>query len=285
MKLRFLGAATTVTGSQFLLTTDRARVLVECGMFQGSPSDVERNRVPLAYDAATIDAILISHAHLDHSGYVPVVVREGFEGPIVLTSATADLAGLILLDSAKIQLVAVAALVVNQGTGSLGASHVAAASLREVFCAEGRDCRASRAEPLHARALARDTVARAERAAAAAEAAAIVAAEEAARKRREAELARMHTVDELDEVPRPLGTGEIDFPPWLMKRSVRGKIVLWVEIDTEGGVRDVEVESSNLALFDEIVVDQVRGWKFTTPTREGRPVNARATLPLRIRIR
>ena len=103
MKLRFLGAATTVTGSQFLLTTDRARVIVECGMFQGSPSDVERNRVPLAYDPTSVDAVLISHAHLDHSGYVPVVVREGFDGPIVLTSATAELASLILLDSAKIQ--------------------------------------------------------------------------------------------------------------------------------------------------------------------------------------
>ena len=103
MKLRFLGAATTVTGSQFLLTTERARVLVECGMFQGSPSDVERNRAPLAYDAASLDAVLITHAHLDHCGYLPVVVREGFEGPIVLTGATGELASLILMDSAKIQ--------------------------------------------------------------------------------------------------------------------------------------------------------------------------------------
>ena len=103
MKLRFLGAATTVTGSQFLLTTDRARVLVECGMFQGLPSDVERNRIPLAYDPALLDAVLITHAHLDHSGYLPVVVREGFAGPIVLTGATAELASLILMDSAKIQ--------------------------------------------------------------------------------------------------------------------------------------------------------------------------------------
>lgn len=103
MKLRFLGAATTVTGSQFLLTTERARVLVECGMFQGSPSDVKRNRAPLAYDAASLDVVLITHAHLDHSGYLPVVVREGFGGPIVLTAATAELANLILMDSAKIQ--------------------------------------------------------------------------------------------------------------------------------------------------------------------------------------
>ena len=104
MKLQFVGAATTVTGSQFLLTTDRARVLVECGMFQGLPSDVERNRAALPYDPASLDAVLLTHAHLDHCGYLPVVVREGFEGPVVLTSATADLALLILTDSAKIQL-------------------------------------------------------------------------------------------------------------------------------------------------------------------------------------
>jgi metallo-beta-lactamase family protein len=103
VKLRFLGAATTVTGSQFLLTTERARVLVECGMFQGSPSDVERNRAPLAYEPSSLDAVLITHAHLDHSGYLPVVVREGFEGPIVLTTATGELTRLILMDSAKIQ--------------------------------------------------------------------------------------------------------------------------------------------------------------------------------------
>jgi metallo-beta-lactamase family protein len=103
MKLRFVGAATTVTGSQFLLTTDRARVLVDCGMFQGLPSDVERNRTALPYDPASLDAVLLTHAHLDHCGYLPVVVREGFEGPVVLTSATADLALLIMSDSAKIQ--------------------------------------------------------------------------------------------------------------------------------------------------------------------------------------
>jgi metallo-beta-lactamase family protein len=104
MKLQFVGAATTVTGSQFLLTTEQARVLVDCGMFQGLPSDVERNRAALLYDPASLDAVLLTHAHLDHCGYLPVVVREGFEGPVVLTSATADLATLILTDSAKIQL-------------------------------------------------------------------------------------------------------------------------------------------------------------------------------------
>ena len=104
MKLQFLGAATTVTGSQFLLTTDDAAVIVDCGMFQGSPSDSERNRVPPIYDAGAIDAIVLTHAHLDHCGMLPVVVRDGFRGPIYATRATVELAGLVLLDSAKVQM-------------------------------------------------------------------------------------------------------------------------------------------------------------------------------------
>jgi metallo-beta-lactamase family protein len=103
VKLQFLGAATTVTGSQFLLTTDRARVVIDCGLFQGSPSESERSRLPLAYDPGTVDAVLITHAHLDHCGFLPVVVREGFTGPVVLTRATAELASLVLFDSAKVQ--------------------------------------------------------------------------------------------------------------------------------------------------------------------------------------
>ena len=103
MRLRFLGAATTVTGSQFLLTTDRARVIIDCGLFQGSPSEADRNRQPLAYDPSTIDAILLTHAHLDHCGYLPVVVREGFAGPVYVTTATAELARLVLVDSGKVQ--------------------------------------------------------------------------------------------------------------------------------------------------------------------------------------
>ena len=81
MRLRFLGAATTVTGSQFLLTTERARVVIDCGLFQGSPAESERSRVPLAYDPADVDAVLVTHCHLDHCGLLPVVVREGFTGP------------------------------------------------------------------------------------------------------------------------------------------------------------------------------------------------------------
>jgi metallo-beta-lactamase family protein len=103
MDLRFLGAATTVTGSQFLLTTSRAKVLVDCGMFQGNPNEAIRNRVPLAYDPSEIDALLLTHAHLDHCGLIPHVVAKGLRAPIFATAGTVELAGLVLLDSAKLQ--------------------------------------------------------------------------------------------------------------------------------------------------------------------------------------
>ncbi|MEP6693516.1 MAG: MBL fold metallo-hydrolase, partial [Chloroflexota bacterium] len=103
MELQFLGAATTVTGSQFLLTTSRAKVLIDCGMFQGSPHEAIRNHVPLAYDPTQIDALLLTHAHLDHCGLIPHVVARGFRAPIFATAGTVELAGLVLLDSAKLQ--------------------------------------------------------------------------------------------------------------------------------------------------------------------------------------
>ena len=103
VRLQFLGAATTVTGSQFLLSTDQARVIVDCGLFQGSPNEAARNRMPLAYDPATIDGFLITHAHLDHCGLLPYVVRNGYRGPVHLTRASAELARLVLLDSGKVQ--------------------------------------------------------------------------------------------------------------------------------------------------------------------------------------
>jgi metallo-beta-lactamase family protein len=103
VKLTFLGAATTVTGSQFLLETAQARILIDCGLFQGNPNDAMRNRLPLAYDPRQIDAILVTHAHLDHCGFLPVVVRAGYAGPIYATRGTAELARLVLLDSGKVQ--------------------------------------------------------------------------------------------------------------------------------------------------------------------------------------
>jgi metallo-beta-lactamase family protein len=103
MEIHFLGAANTVTGSQFLLVTEKARVLIDCGMFQGSPHEIVRNRVPLTYDPATLDAIVLTHAHLDHCGLIPHIVAEGFSGPIYATRGTIELAALVLLDSGKLQ--------------------------------------------------------------------------------------------------------------------------------------------------------------------------------------
>jgi metallo-beta-lactamase family protein len=103
LQLSFLGGASTVTGSKFLLTTARAKVLIDCGMFQGSPNETVRNRITLGFDAKTLDALLVTHAHLDHCGYLPVVVKEGYTGPIYLTSATAELVEIVLLDSGRLQ--------------------------------------------------------------------------------------------------------------------------------------------------------------------------------------
>src|SRR5437667_3061266 len=103
MDLHFLGGATTVTGSQYLLDTGRARVLVDCGLFQGSPNEAIRNRVPLAYDPATIDILLLTHAHLDHCGLIPHLVNQGYRGRIIATRGTCELAELVLLDSGKLQ--------------------------------------------------------------------------------------------------------------------------------------------------------------------------------------
>jgi len=103
MELRFLGAAGTVTGSQFLLETKRARVLIDCGMFQGSPHEVEHNRTPPDYDPTLVDALLLTHAHLDHCGLIPFVHKRGLRAPIFATAGTVELSGLVLLDSAKLQ--------------------------------------------------------------------------------------------------------------------------------------------------------------------------------------
>jgi metallo-beta-lactamase family protein len=103
MEIHFLGAANTVTGSQYLLLTDRAKLLIDCGMFQGGPHEIVRNRVPQTYDPGSLDAIVLTHAHLDHCGLIPHVVAEGFNGPIYATRGTIELASLVLLDSGKLQ--------------------------------------------------------------------------------------------------------------------------------------------------------------------------------------
>jgi Cft2 family RNA processing exonuclease len=99
MQIHFLGGATTVTGSQFLITTERARVLVDCGMFQGSPNESVRNRVPFGFDVSELDAVVLTHAHLDHCGRLPMLVKAGYEGTIHATAGTVELATLVLLDS------------------------------------------------------------------------------------------------------------------------------------------------------------------------------------------
>jgi metallo-beta-lactamase family protein len=102
MEIQFLGGATTVTGSQFLLATERARVLIDCGMFQGSPNESVRNRIPFAFEPAGLDAVLLTHAHLDHCGLLPLLVKDGYRGPIHATAATIELASLVLLDSGRL---------------------------------------------------------------------------------------------------------------------------------------------------------------------------------------
>ena len=103
IEIQFLGAAGCVTGSQFLVTSGDRRVLVDCGMFQGSPEEVARNRMPFAFDIERLDALLLTHAHLDHCGRTPALVRAGYRGPIHATRATVDLAEIVLRDSAKLQ--------------------------------------------------------------------------------------------------------------------------------------------------------------------------------------
>lgn len=103
MKLRFLGAAGEVTGSCFLVETPDTRFLVDCGMVQGGREAATRNREPFAFDPRSIDFVLLTHAHIDHSGLLPKLTRAGFKGPIYATAATVDLLGVMLPDSAHIQ--------------------------------------------------------------------------------------------------------------------------------------------------------------------------------------
>lgn len=98
-RLRFLGAADTVTGSRYLIDTGAARILVDCGLFQGYKVLRDRNRAPFPVLPESIDAIVLSHAHLDHTGYLPALVRDGFTGPVYATAGTSELAAVMLPDS------------------------------------------------------------------------------------------------------------------------------------------------------------------------------------------
>lgn len=101
--IAFLGAAGTVTGSKFLLEYEGQRVLVDCGLFQGKKELRLRNWDPLPFDPKSIDAVVLTHAHIDHTGGLPRLVRDGYRGPVISTSGTRDLCGLLLPDSAHLQ--------------------------------------------------------------------------------------------------------------------------------------------------------------------------------------
>jgi len=103
MKLTFLGAARTVTGSKHLLEVGHIRVLVDCGLFQGLKALRERNWEALEVPASSIDVVVLTHAHLDHCGYLPRLVAQGFTGRVFCTGGTAELAKIVMADAARIQ--------------------------------------------------------------------------------------------------------------------------------------------------------------------------------------
>ena len=102
-RLQFLGACGTVTGSRFLLESGSDKVLVDCGLFQGQRVLRRRNWDSLPFDPSDLGGVVLTHAHLDHSGYLPVLTRDGFHGPVLASPATCDLAALVLRDSAHLQ--------------------------------------------------------------------------------------------------------------------------------------------------------------------------------------
>ena len=103
IRVRFLGAARTVTGSKYLLEVDGFRLLVDCGLFQGLKKLRLRNWEDFPQNPDEIDAVIITHSHIDHIGYLPRIFKQGYRGPVYCTHATSDLMQIMLLDSAKIQ--------------------------------------------------------------------------------------------------------------------------------------------------------------------------------------
>jgi metallo-beta-lactamase family protein len=103
MKIRFLGATTTVTGSCHLITTNSHKLLLDCGLFQGNKEIERLNEEEFDFDPSEIEFLILSHAHIDHSGRIPLLVKRGFKGKIYCTDATADLLEVMLKDSASIQ--------------------------------------------------------------------------------------------------------------------------------------------------------------------------------------
>jgi len=102
MEIQFLGAAREVTGSCQLLRCGNRRLLIDCGLIQGAPADEVRNRAPFPFKPGNIDAVVLTHAHLDHSGRLPLLVKSGFRGPIYTHRATRDLCRIMLMDAASL---------------------------------------------------------------------------------------------------------------------------------------------------------------------------------------
>lgn len=103
MKLTFLGAAGTVTGSKYLLETDSKCILIDCGLFQGRKENRQRNWDEPPFDVKSIDAVVLTHAHIDHTGYIPVLAKRGYRGPVYCTPATRELCSILLPDSGYLQ--------------------------------------------------------------------------------------------------------------------------------------------------------------------------------------
>lgn len=103
MRINFHGAAQTVTGSQHLLEINGHRLLLDCGLYQGRRGDTYARNLNFAYDPRTVDAVILSHAHIDHAGNLPNLVKNGYEGPIYTTHSTVDLATIMIADSGRIQ--------------------------------------------------------------------------------------------------------------------------------------------------------------------------------------
>ena len=103
MKITFYGGVETVTGSKYLVENDDTKVLVDCGLFQGGKELTRHNRDPFPIAPATIDAIVVTHAHIDHSGYIPAFVKNGFKGSIYCSQATYEMCAILLIDSGKLQ--------------------------------------------------------------------------------------------------------------------------------------------------------------------------------------
>ena len=103
MKIHFHGAARTVTGSQHLLEINGRKVLLDCGMYQGPRAEAYQRNRSFGFDPAEVDAVILSHAHIDHSGNLPSLIKAGFTGPVYATQATAHLSNIMLIDAGHIQ--------------------------------------------------------------------------------------------------------------------------------------------------------------------------------------